>query len=94
MRAHSFLDLPLVGLDLLLEFVDKVLHSLDVLTIFVALECQLLDSALGLAVVLGGLRVTALLVIQFVLNFAYLSSNWKQCYVALSRNIGKKDTVT
>lgn len=64
----SLLDLPLVGLDLLLQFVDQVLHALVVLTVFFSLEGELLDAPLGLAQVLLGISVSPLFTIKLVLE--------------------------
>ena len=70
--THSLLDLSLVGLDLVLQFVDDVLESLLVLAVLVSLEGQLFESAVCLAHVLLGLSVAALLVVQLCLQLADL----------------------
>merc|ERR1719158_2172642 len=66
----SLLDLSLVGLDLGLEFVHKVLETLLVLAVLIGLEGELLEAAVGLAHVLLGLGVAALLVVQLGLQLA------------------------
>ena len=65
-----FLDLPLVRLDLLLQLVDQILHTLVVLAIFVGLEAKLLDATFGFAEILLGIGVSPLLSVEFVLQFA------------------------
>lgn len=70
--THSLLDLSLVGLDLVLQLVDQVLQTLLVLAVLVRLEGQLLEAAVGLAHVLLGLRVAALLAVQLHLQLAHL----------------------
>merc|ERR1719471_2720630 len=51
----SLLDLLFVGLDLGLELVDQSLHALVVLAVLIRGVSQLLDPALRLAQVLGGI---------------------------------------
>merc|ERR1719471_331542 len=51
----SLLDLLLVGLDLGLELVDQSLHTLVVLAVLIRGVSKLLDPALRLAQVLGGI---------------------------------------
>ena len=64
----GLLDLPLVGLDLLLQFVDQVLHALVVLAVLFGLEGELLDAPLGLAQVLLGVGVSPLFTVKLVLE--------------------------
>merc|ERR1719175_8537 len=66
----GLLDLLLVGLDLALELVDEGLHALVVLLVLVGGEGQLLDLALRLAQVLGGVAVAPGLGVQLGLQLA------------------------
>lgn len=67
----GFFDLPLVGLDLLLEFVDQVLHTFVVLPVFFGLEAQFLDATFGFPEVLLGVGVSPLFTVEFVFEFSY-----------------------
>nr|CAD7439934.1 unnamed protein product [Timema bartmani] len=69
--THGFLNLPLVRLDLLLQFVYKVLHALVVLPVFFTLEAKLLDAPLGLAQVLLCIGVPPLFTVKLVLELAH-----------------------
>lgn len=67
----SLLNLALVGLDLLLELVNKVLHALVVLLVLIGLEGELLDAAFALPQVLLSIGVAASLVVKKALELAY-----------------------
>lgn len=69
-NTYGLLDLPLVRLDLLLQFVDQILHTFVVLAVLVALEAQLLDPALGFPQVLLRVGVSPLFAVKFVLQLA------------------------
>merc|ERR1712142_686997 len=72
-QSSNFLglfNLALVGLDLLLEVINQVLHALVVLLVLVRLESKLLDAALALAQVLLGVGVPAGLVVEVGLELA------------------------
>merc|ERR1719474_1342800 len=56
----SFLNLLLVGLDLLLKLASKFRHTILILVIFILLELELLDTALSLLESLEGLTSFAL----------------------------------
>lgn len=64
----GFLDLPLVGLDLLLQFVDQVLHTLVVFAVLFGLEGELLDAPLRLTQVLLCVSVSPLFTVKLVLE--------------------------
>merc|ERR1711962_1853152 len=66
----GLLNLLLVGLDLALQLVDEGLHALVVLLVLVGGEGQLLDLALRLAQVLGGVAVAPGLGVQLGLQLA------------------------
>ncbi|MPC23541.1 hypothetical protein E2C01_016595 [Portunus trituberculatus] len=67
----SLLDLPLVGLHLLLKLVDKVLHLLVVLLVLLGLEGELLDAPLALPQVLLGVGIVARLFGKVNFKLAY-----------------------
>lgn len=67
----SLFDLPLVGLDLLLQLVDEILHALVVLAVLLGLEAQFLDAALGFPQVLLGVGVSPLFAVQLVLQLPH-----------------------
>ena len=69
--TYGLLDLAFVGLDLVLQFVDHVLHAFLGLAVLVSLEGQLLETAVLLAHTLGGLGVAALLVVELHLQLAH-----------------------
>merc|ERR1740129_1469066 len=60
-----FLNLLLVGLDLLLEFSGQFRHAVLVLVVFIQLELELLDAALSLLESLEGIRSLALATAEF-----------------------------
>merc|ERR1711872_976253 len=66
----GLLDLALVGLDLSLELLNEILHALHVLAVFLSLECEFFESPVGLAEILGGLLVAALLGVELGLQLA------------------------
>merc|ERR1719289_364129 len=66
----GLLHLALVGLDLGLELLDQILHALHVLAVLLGLEGEFLESSVGLAEVLGGFLVAALLGIELGLQLA------------------------
>ena len=70
--TYSLLNLALVGLDLVLEFVDHVGKTVLGLAVLLTLEGQLLKAAVLFAQVLLGLTVAALFVVEFNLEFTYL----------------------
>jgi len=74
-RTYRLLDLPLVDLDLVLQFVNELLETLLVLSVLVRLERQLLHAPVCLAHVLLRLRVAALLVVILRLQLANLGEN-------------------
>ena len=61
--TYRFLNLSLVRFDLLLEFLNHVLHALLCLTILVGLKGELLEASVGFTVALLCLTMSALLVV-------------------------------
>merc|ERR1719474_1056974 len=61
----SLLNLLLIALDLALKLVDKSLHALMVLLIFITSKCELLNSALRLAEILADISIASAFSIQF-----------------------------
>merc|ERR1719203_239840 len=70
-----FLNLLLVGLDLLLEFPGQFRHAVLVLVVFIQLELELLDAALSLLESLEGIRSLALTTAEF--NFQFPDAGFK-----------------
>lgn len=66
--SYRFLGLAFVCLDLALEFVNEVLQTFLVLPVFVHLEGEFFEAAVGLAGVLLGLSMAALLAVQLRLE--------------------------
>merc|ERR1739847_258132 len=66
----GLLHLALVGLDLGLELLNKILHALHVLAVLFSLECEFFESSVGLSEVLAGLGVAALFGVELGLEFA------------------------
>lgn len=73
--THSLLYLSLVTLELVLEFLHKLLHALIGLVVLLSLEDQLLQTALILTQDLHCLNVAFLLAIQLCLQLSDLGTH-------------------
>lgn len=83
----GFFDLVFVCLDLLLKFVNEILHSLVVLLILVALEGKFLDAALAFPQVLLGIGVAASFVVKLRLEFADAAFQFRDGLLAVSQGV-------
>merc|ERR1719369_2416445 len=78
----SFLNLGFVSLDLLLELVSQVRHTILVLTIFILLELQLLDTTLSPLEGLVAVSSARLDRSEFQLKLANLHFQFSHCTLA------------
>ena len=90
MDTYSLLDLALVGLDLLLEFVDHVLESLLALTVLIGLERELLEAAVLLAHALFCLSIAALFIVKFNLELTDLEDVYGDAMLKTSACCSKR----
>merc|ERR1712072_207804 len=87
-NLFSLLDLLLVRLNLGLELVNQSLHALVVLAVFIRRVGKLLDPALRLAQVLGGIRETAVFGVKLGLQLTDASLHLVHSFLASLQSVG------
>ena len=68
-KFFGFFELFLLRFEFVLEFVDEVLESLEVLLVFINLELEFTETTIGLGEVLVGFLVATLFSIEFGFEF-------------------------